>query len=82
MWNRLSYEYGAVLSYWTQQESNIGVSRDRLMMQVEEAFESVVPIFTGIARQLSIYSTEDQLITDLLVFDPVDGSIVVRIANE
>jgi hypothetical protein len=52
------------------------------MMQVEEAFESVVPIFTGIARQLSIYSTEDQLITDLLVFDPVDGSIVVRIANE
>ncbi|MCY1278095.1 hypothetical protein D9M68_20090 [compost metagenome] len=82
MWNRLSIEYGEVLSYWMQRDANIGVPRDRLMMQVEEVFDTIVPVFLSLSRELSIYATEDQLLTDLLLFDAVDGSITVRIANE
>ncbi len=59
----------------------MGIRRDRLMMQVEEVFESIVPVFLSVAHELSIYAIEDQLITDLLLFDEIDGSITVRIAN-
>lgn len=84
--NSLSAEFGSVLSYWIRTNTDIGVCRNRLMdhlmMQVDETFEAIIPTFVNIARQLSVYSTEDQLITDLLRFDPVDGSLVVRISNE
>jgi len=51
------------------------------MVKVDEVFEAVVPIFTNIAKELSIFAGETQLITDLLRYDPVDGSIVVRISD-
>ena len=81
IWNRLSYEYGEVLSYWIRKDSNINVPRDLLMVKVDEVFEAVVPIFTNIAKELSIFAGEPQLITDLLRYDPIDGSIVVRISD-
>lgn len=53
-----------------------------LMVQVEEAFDVVSPIFINIAKELSIYSKEPYLVTDLIGFDEYDGSITVRISND
>jgi hypothetical protein len=51
------------------------------MTEVDEAFELVVPVFAGLADQLSRFRSLDHLTTELVRYDAVDGSIVVRISN-
>jgi len=79
--NNLSYEYGNVLSYWTNSERSRHTLRDRLMIEVEEAFELAVDLFKGFAGQLSLYSEVDSLITEMISYNPVDGSMIVRISD-
>lgn len=71
-----------MVSYWANDETNIGVSKDLLMLQVDEMFEIVIPMFIGIAKELSLFSTVNSLSVDLIRYDPVDGSIVVRLSDE
>ncbi|MNB58683.1 hypothetical protein D3C87_364140 [compost metagenome] len=79
--NTLSLEYGQVLSYWMRESAVRNVLRDRLMVEVDEAYELVVPVFAGFADKLSRFRTLDHLLTELVMYSPSDGSIVVRISN-
>lgn len=81
VYNQLSKEYSNALTYWLNREDTIPVRRDVAMMQLDEAFELIVPIFANLARELSIYAEEPELVTDLLNFDAVDGSMTVRISD-
>ncbi|MNB61005.1 hypothetical protein D3C87_967120 [compost metagenome] len=79
--NTIAVEYGVVLSYWMRESANRTSLRDRLMVEVDEAFELVVPVFTGFADQLSRFRRLDHLMTELVMYSAADGSIVVRISN-
>ncbi|MNN33295.1 hypothetical protein D3C81_1470490 [compost metagenome] len=79
--NSLAAEYGNVLRHWVGESAGRSVRRDRLMVEVDEAFEIVVPIFVGIADQLSRYRHLPSLCTEMLNYDPIDGSIIVRISD-
>lgn len=79
--NSIAVEYGVVLSYWMRESANRTSLRDRLMVEVDEAFELVVPVFTGFADQLSRFRRLDHLMTELVTYSAADGSIVVRISN-
>lgn len=79
--NTLAIEYGQVLSYWMRESANRNLLRDKIMVEIDEAYELVVPVFTGFANQLSRFKQLDHLFTELVRYDASDGSIVVRISN-
>lgn len=79
--NSIAVEYGVILSYWMRESADRTVYRHKLMTEVDEAFELVVPVFAGLADQLSRFRSLDHLTTELVRYDAVDGSIVVRISN-
>lgn len=79
--NSIAKEYGKVLSYWMRESASRAILRDKLMVEVDEAYELVVPVFAGFADQLSRFRHLDHLLTELVRYDAADGSIVVRISN-
>lgn len=79
--NSIAVEYGKVLSYWMRESANRTNIRDKLMVEVDEAFELVVPAFAACADQLSRFRRYDHLLTELVRYDAADGSIVVRISD-
>lgn len=79
--NTIAIEYGQVLSYWMRESANRNVLRDRLMLEVDEAYELVIPVFSDFADQLSRFRSLEHLFTELVAYDASDGSIVVRISN-
>lgn len=79
--NTLPSEYGQVLSYWMRESTNRDVLRDKILIDVDEAFELVTNVFVGFADQLGRFRSVEHLLTDLVAYDASDGSIVVRISN-
>lgn len=79
--NNLAAEYGTVLSYWTDRHRCGQASLVRLMVEVDEAYDLAIDLFKDFADQLSMYREVDSLITEMLGYDPIDGSIIVRISD-
>jgi len=51
------------------------------MVEVDEAYDLAIDLFKDFADQLSMYREVDSLITEMLGYDPIDGSIIVRISD-
>jgi hypothetical protein len=51
------------------------------MLEVDEAYELVIPVFSDFADQLSRFRRLEHLFTELVAYDASDGSLVVRISN-
>lgn len=83
IYNCLPAEYGNVLRFWTSYKNPGTRSRDlsTVMVQAEEAFESVVEILADLSDHLSLYSDQDHLVIDLIRYDPYDQGFVVRISD-
>lgn len=58
------------------------VDRTVKMIQVDETFELLVPVFADYIDQLRHFSHFDNLFTELVGFDDLDESITVRISND
>jgi len=79
--NNLAAEYGEVLSYWMDRHRCGHASMVRLMVEVDEAYDLAIDLFKDLAGQLSRYRDVDSLITELVSYDPVDNSVLVRISD-
>jgi hypothetical protein len=64
-----------------RESADRNVLRDRLILEVDEAYELVIPVFSDFADQLSRFRNLEHLFTELVAYDALDGSIVVRISN-
>jgi len=51
------------------------------MVEVDEAYDLAIDLFKDLAGQLSRYRDVDSLITELVSYDPVDNSVLVRISD-
>lgn len=80
--NSVSEEHGNVLGYWAHRAAGQVVDRTVRMIQVDEAFELLVPVFADYIDQLKYFREFDNLFTELIRFDLVDDSITVRISND
>ncbi len=83
IFNCIAAEYGKVLQFWTGYLNRGTGSRDlsTVMVQAEEAFETVVEILADLSDHLSLYSGQDHLMIELLRYDPFDQGFVVRLSD-
>jgi len=79
--NTLSAEYGNVLGYWIEINKPTHQLRDRLMVEVDDAFELAVDVFKGYADALRVYRNTPSLTIEVIGIDPMDAYVIVRISN-
>ncbi|MNX67760.1 hypothetical protein D3C86_989060 [compost metagenome] len=83
----ISIRYAELTMYWhtykKEHMSTAGreIQWERILMDVEEAFEPLVETLDVYVEYLRNYGRLDNLIIDVLGLDPTDGTVIVRISD-